>query len=101
MGDCNSQMLPKICSDEIYKLTFEVDCACDCDNLCHCNDKEDESSTTVTRVAVDDKGTVRGFEKSWSTVNGNTTYHTTYTHYSNDQEMLKKLMENFDVKYIG
>lgn len=57
-----------------------------------------ESSTVTSRVAVDENGKIKGFEKTWSSQSGNMTYHSTYSHYGTDQEMIKKLMENFDIK---
>lgn len=103
--DCNSALLKKItCNeDNIYEVSYDLgDEECECDGNCACcnrNDSKDDNHEVITRVAVDDNGKLRGFEKSWSTKEGNMTYHSTYTHYSNNTELLKQLMENFDIKF--
>ena len=103
--DCCSAILKEIgCDkDNMYEVSYDLeDEECECDGncaCCNCNDGKDDNHEVITRVAVDDAGKLRGFEKSWSTKEGNMTYHSTYTHYSNNTELLKQLMENFDIKF--
>lgn len=103
--DCFSAILKEIgCDDDnMYEVSYDLDdeeCACDGDcACCNCNDGKDDNYEVITRVAVDDNGVIRGFEKTWETKEGNMTYHSTYTHYSNNTELLKQLMENFDIKF--
>lgn len=107
--DCNSALLKNVECDEIYEVSYDLDdefvdegCDGDCE---HCGLREAESDNNnddhyeVTRVAVDDEGIIRGFEKSWTTHEGDMTYRSTYTHYSNDEGLIKRLMENFDIKH--
>lgn len=103
--NCNSAILNEIGCDEddIYEVGYNLDdeesecegnCAC-----CNCNDDNDDNHKIITRVAVDDNGLIKGFEKTWESKEGNMTYYSTYTHYSNNTELLKQLMENFDIKF--
>ena len=99
--DCNSSLLKYInCpKEEMYEVSYDLDEECDgnCE-CCHCSD-EDDNQEIVTRVAVDEDGTIRGFEKSWSTHEDGMYYHSTYTHYSNNPDILKQMMDNFDIKF--
>ena len=101
--DCNSALLKHVyCSkDEMYEVSYNLDNECECDGKCdHCKCSEkDDNHEIVTRVAVDEDGTIRGFEKSWSTHEDGMYYHSTYSHYSNNPDMLKHMMENFDIKF--
>lgn len=102
--DCNSILLKSIMynKDETYEVSYDLDNEdCECDGnceCCHCSD-EDDNQEIVTRVAVDEDGTIRGFEKSWSTHEDGMYYHSTYTHYSNNPDILKQMMDNFDIKF--
>jgi hypothetical protein len=86
--DCNSKILERIDYEHAVEVTYEDD-----------EPECDKDHVEETRVAVDDNGVVRGFEKSWTSHENGMTYKTTYTHYSNNQDMLKQLMENFNIKY--
>lgn len=87
--DCNSKILERIDYEHAVEVTYE-------DDELECEEKD---HVEETRVAVDDNGTVLGFEKTWTSRENGMTYKTTYTHYSNNQDMLKQLMENFNIKY--
>ena len=99
--DCNSALLKHVyCpKDEMYEVSYSLDSECDgkCDH-CKCSERDDNNEI-VTRVAVDEDGTIRGFEKSWSTHEDGMYYHSTYTHYSNNPDMLKHMMDNFDIRF--
>lgn len=99
--DCNSVILKMVECDKhnVYEVSYDLDD--ECDGNCECCQclKEDDNHEVVTRVAVDEKGTIRGFEKSWSTHEDGLYYHNTYTHYSNNPDMLKNMIENFDIKF--
>lgn len=105
--DCNSVILKEIRCDQndMYEVGYYLDDEeADCDGNCACcnfaeKNNSENNHEVVTRVAVDEDGRLRGFEKSWSTKEGNMTYHGTYTHYSNNTKLLKQLMENFDIKF--
>ena len=107
--DCNSAILNEIGCDEdnMYEVSYDLgneESEYECDGNCACckfaeKDDSDDKHEVVTRVAVDNDGVIRGFEKTWETKEGNMTYHSTYTHYSNNTELLKQLMENFDINF--
>ena len=97
--DYNSAILQEIGCDEdaMYEVSYGLDddecdgnCAC-----CQCNDNHE----VITRVATDDDGVIRGFEKSWETHEDGMHYHSTYSFFSNNQDMLKNMMDNFKIKY--
>lgn len=99
--DCNSKILDSIDSDEVYEVGYDIDdeeeCQCNCEN-CKCHE-ELGNHEVITRVATDESGKVKGFEKSWNTKDGNINYHTTYSFYSNNGDMLRDMMKNFDIKF--
>lgn len=78
--NCNSKIVPKIESDEVYEVEIgnEYDncdddcscdeCECDCKN-CSCTDISDDSHTHVT-IDKDDDGNIHGFTSVKSDVNG-------------------------------
>lgn len=91
--DCNSAMLKSIDSKEVYEVGYDLE------NDCECNCCKAENSEIITRVATDDSGKLRGFEKTWETKDGNMNYRTTYSFYSNNESMLKDMLDNFDIKF--
>ena len=96
--DCSSAILSKIDCDEntIYEVSYDLDDECDCNcGCCNCNDNHE----VITRVATDEDGKLRGFEKSWKTHEDGLHYHSTYSFYSSDEKMLKNMLDNFSVKY--
>jgi len=104
--DCSSVLLKKIfCDDEkmyevSYDLDYEEESNCECDGNCECCcfAKNDDEHEVVTRVTTDKNGKVMGFEKAWDTKDGNMNYHTTYSFYSNNENMLKDLLKDFNIK---
>ena len=116
--DCNSAILKEIECNELYEVSYDFEdesdeCDGDCENCKfaeHSNlekpDDEigrqlkgDDTHEVVTRVATDEDGKLRGFEKSWETKEDGLTYKSTYTYYSNNEDMLKNMLENFDIKF--
>lgn len=99
--DCNSALLSHIKSEVLLEVSYgiedENECDCDCEH-CLCNN-ESGKHEEMTRVAVDEKGNTRGFEKSWTTHEDGMYYHSTYKYYSNNPDMLKQMMDNFDIKH--
>ena len=87
---------------DVFEVSYDLDDEeCECDGNCECCrcSEEDDNHEVVTRVAVDKDGTIRGFEKSWSTHADGLYYHNTYTHYSNNTDMLKQIMDGLNIKY--
>lgn len=100
--DCNSKILDRIDYNDAYEVGYDIDeCDGNCE-CCSCNQDEqnhDGNHEVITRVATDDNGKLRGFEKSWETHEDGLHYHSTYSYYSNDEDMLKNMLENFSIKY--
>ena len=97
--DSNSKIIEYVDYNEIIEVGYEIDepeCNGDCEN---CNIGNENGHEVITRVATDEDGKLRGFEKSWETKEDGLTYHSTYSFYSNNQEMLKSMLENFKIKY--
>jgi len=97
--DCNSKILDRVDCNRIYEVGCEFDepeCDGDCEN-CHLG--ELDRHEVITRVATDDNGKLRGFEKSWETKEDGMTYHGTYSFFSSDEKMLKDMLDNFKIKY--
>ena len=111
-GDCSSSIINAIGSDEFVEIAYfdEEDLEDECDDCCgECcchggchEDYEDSnelnSNSVKTRVAVDEDGKIHGFEKTWISDKDGMHYFSKYEHYSNDEELLRHLMENFDIK---
>lgn len=106
--DCNSAILSKIDCNEntIYEVSYDLeddDCYdCECDGNCECcglSEKSNDAHEVITRVATDEDGKLRGFEKSWETHADGLHYHSTYSFYSSDEKMLKNMLDNFSIKY--
>lgn len=92
--DCSSAVLKAIESKEVYEVSYDE--PCECCGSCECCP---DSQEVVTRVATDDSGKMRGFEKTWTTKSDGMNYHTTYSFYSNNESMLKDMLDNFDIKF--
>lgn len=105
--DCDYTLLSKIACDEdnMYEVSYDLDkeeFKCDENVCCGCNDNNNDNDSkheVITRVATDDTGKLRGFEKTWETHEDGFHYHSTYEFYSNNENMLKDMMENFSIKY--
>lgn len=91
--DCNSALLKAIESKEVYEVGYDLgdECKCDC---CKAENQE-----TITRVVTDDSGKIKGFEKTWTTKSDGMNYRTSYSFYSNNESMLKDMLDNFDIKF--
>ena len=95
--DCNSKILERIDYDTVFEVGYEDDeCDGDCEN-CHLD--EPDRHEVVTRVATDESGKLRGFEKSWETKEDGMTYHSTYSFFSSNEKMLRDMLDNFKIKY--
>jgi len=99
--DCDSDALKGIGCDKNgkYKVSYYLDDEeHDCDGNCECCNCNDDHEV-ITRVATDEDGKLRGFEKSWETHEDGLHYKTTYSFYSSNQNMLKDMLDNFDIKF--
>ena len=91
-----------ICSqDEMYSVSYSSNDERECDDkaeYCSTNTEED-TREIVTRVATDRDGKLKGFEKSWETFEDGLHYHSTYSFYSSNENVLKNMLEKFNIKY--
>ena len=97
--NCNSKILERVDYDTAFEVGYEdeePECNGDCEN-CHVG--EPDRHEVITRVATDDNGKLRGFEKSWETKEDGMTYHSTYSFFSSDEKMLKDMLKNFNIEY--
>lgn len=102
MGECSSTILKTIRTDETVEVSLEEEDADVCYGeccCCKCNDKDNSEHSVNTRVAVDDKGVIRGFKKEWISTEDGIHYYSSYSHYSNDQDIIEKLMKTFNVEW--
>ena len=105
MGDCNSAILKTIRTDESVEVSFELsdeDCEgccgeCCCGSTCHEESSEISDSEITTRILVDEDGKLRGFSKTWESEEDGMRLHTYYEHYSNSEELLKRLIKEFNI----
>ena len=96
--DCNSAVLNSVSATNSYEVGYDLDDD-ECDGNCECCCAHDNNHEEVTRVATDENGNIRGFEKSWSTHEDGLHYNSYYSYYSNNQDMLKHMLDNFNIKY--
>lgn len=120
--DCNSTMLCYIGDGFKYEFGFDEDADCigeyddcnkiDCeecelksDCLDEIKDEEmesaklfDETKYEAINISRLKDGTPTGFTMSWSDVNDEMNYYSSYSHYSNDVDMLRKIAIQFGVK---
>ena len=107
MGECNSSILKTIRTEETVEVTFELDNTEDCSECCGecccgstCEDEESNElsdSEITTRILVDEDGKLRGFSKTWESEEDGMHLHTYYEHYSNSEELLKRLIKEFNI----
>lgn len=112
-SDCNSAVLKTIRTDEAVEVTFKEDdedeiddeyCEDCCGECCcgrvACETETEESAdrSVTTRVITDDNGKILGFSKTWENDEDGIHLHTYYEHYGDNEELIKNLMENFDIR---
>ena len=95
--DCDPELLENIetCEDRVYEVTYSLEPEKETKKACPGNG----SHGVLTRVATDESGKLRGFEKSWETHEDGFNYKSSYSFFSSNEEMLKNMLANFDVKF--
>lgn len=92
MDNCSSAVFKHIESEEIYEICVGENN----DELSNTlNDTQNSESTYISRAK---DGTPEGFSKSWVTVKDGMTCYSSYSHYSDNIDMLKKIASDFGVK---
>lgn len=96
--DCNSAILKDIEYDEIYEVSYDLD-----EDL-EDNSEDDEEllikneneGATISRTK---DGRVAGFSKTWSnTDEDGVSYYSSFSHYSDNEELVKKLAKEFGIR---
>ena len=117
--DCNSAILNRFEVEEVIEVTYGLDednfdedeecegccgeCSCHMEHTSECEKECEEhlspcDSSMTTRVAVDEEGRIRGFEKTWKTHDDGMHYYHYYEHFSDDEESLRRMMDNLGIK---
>lgn len=91
MDNCSSAVISYCKSRNLYEVSVGE---CD-DETDVSNDTQDSESTYVSRAK---DGTPEGFSKSWVTVKDGVTCYSSYSHYSDNVDMLKEIAKDFGVK---
>lgn len=96
MDNCSSSVV-KHCSGT---FVYEVSVGCDEGDECtECQESDnDTNNSESTYVSRDKDGRPVGFSKSWSTVSDGFNYYSSYSHYSNNLNMMRNIAESFGVK---
>lgn len=95
--DCNSVIIKNNMHEgaESYCYRYDDDCDCSYCDRCECdNDSQTGESTYVSRNS---DGRVTGFSKSWSDMADGVSYCSSYSHYSDNEESVRKLAKEFGI----
>lgn len=88
MDNCSSNVIKHIDSEKIYEVCVGEE------EESRLSDTQNSESIYVSRAK---DGTPIGFSKSWSTVNNGVTCYSSYSHYSDNINMLKAIASDFGV----
>lgn len=102
LDDCSSKVISYCDSEEMYEVAIgckedDEECECDCDE-CSCGSSLDTNNSESTYVSRDKDGTPLGFSKTWSTNEGGIRCYSSYSHYSNNLDILKEIASDFGVR---
>lgn len=92
MDNCSSNVIPYCKGKFLYEVSV---CEDDEELLNTSNDTQNSESTYVSRSK---DGTPTGFCKSWVTVKDGMTCYSSYSHYSDDVNMLREVASDFGVE---
>ena len=99
MDNCSARVLEHLECDESYEVSVGEDedsCDVDCEN-CDCKDLDTDSSE-YTHISREKDGKIAGFTKSWSDTENGISYYSSYSHYSTDEDALRKVAEDFGIR---
>lgn len=95
--DCNSVIVKNNMYEGAVSYCYRYDGDCDygCCDCCECdNDSQTGESTYVSRNS---DGRVTGFSKSWSDMADGVSYYSSYSHYSDNEESVRKVAKEFGI----
>ena len=87
--DCNSRILKHIKADLMIEFNIDED---------ECDVQLDSNESESTYISRDKSGKILGFSKSWSTLDGGVHRYSSYSHYSDNFDDMKKLAKDFGVE---
>lgn len=90
--DCNSKCLKKMTNKIAYSVSVGCEDECDCEN---CN--LDTNNSESTYIARTEDGKIAGFTKTWSTYENGTSCYSSYSHYNDDEDMVKNIARGFGI----
>jgi hypothetical protein len=100
LDNCSSKVIPQITSKNIFEVSIcdndDSECDGDCEN-CDCKDLDTDSSE-YTHISREKDGKIAGFTKSWSDTKNGISYYSSYSHYSTDEDALRKVAEDFGIR---
>lgn len=93
MDNCSSKVIPYCKGDAVYEVSIGEERKCNCvgDNNCL-------SDSEYTYISRGNDGIPTGFRKSWWSEEDGVTCFSSYSHYSNDIDVLRDIAKEFDVK---
>ena len=98
--NCNSKCLDNIKSSIVYEVSVNSeDDECNCDNCYDDNSLYTNTSNgESTYISKTEDGKVAGFSKTWTTTKDNVTCTSSYSHYSTDEDIVKKIARDFGIE---
>lgn len=93
MDNCSSKVIPYCKGKTVYEVSIGEDDEYGLQNIT--NDTQNSESTYVSRAK---DGIPKGFIKSWVTTEDGYTCYSSYSHYSDNLDTLKKIANDFGVK---
>lgn len=104
LDNCSSKVIPYCRSEEVFEVCVGCDfCEDDeCQDECCCatcaNHTLDTNESESTYVSIDKDGTPLGFSKTWFTEEDGVQCYSSYSHYSNNLDVLKEIASDFGVR---
>lgn len=104
LDNCSCKVISHCEGDEVFEVCIEDDDWDDWDDdeceECCCSEcvSKDTNECESTYVSKDENGVPVGFSKSWSTTENGVNCYSSYSHYSDDLDMLKEIAEKFGVR---
>lgn len=104
LDNCSSKVVSRCRGEEVFEVCVgcdfceddEYDDECCCASCAvHALDVDESVSTHISR---DEDGIPVGFRKSWSTTEDGMSCYSSYSHYSNNLDMLKEIAADFGVR---
>lgn len=89
--DCNSAILKKIESEEIYEVSYEPE---EDDYIVSAESNHESSHISRTK-----DGKISGFTKCWSNTGlDGTTHYSSYTYYGSNEDIVKRIAREFKIE---